>query len=156
MVLRLIPGDSRSQTFVLFNDLFQLPLWRINSLPCFHCVHSDMADGTVPTHIHAHALTQTRGPHVIHHPPQTHRAPCPCGRQKTHLILSPRLLFHVALSNRRYLSIKQSQPAKTPLPLEYRVSGERKERGMEGKIARVSERWNPGNTELACSYLRHC
>lgn len=81
----------------------------------------------------SHTHTHTPLAHgVIHHPLQTHRAPCPHGRQNAQLILSPSPLA-CPLSYSRYLSVRQSQPAKTSLPLKYRMNGRKREK-------KVSER----------------
>lgn len=128
MVSKFIPGYPLHK-YLLYLIIF-------SSCCCEKLIHSKYAyihgrGDTFPAHTH----TQTHTPlalGVIHHPLQTHRAPCPHGRQNAQLILSPSPLA-CPLSYRRYLSIRQSQPAKTSLPLKYRMNDRNREKKVSDR-----------------------
>lgn len=114
----------------LCKHLFYLIIF--SSCCCEKLIHSKYA------HIHSRgdlSHTHTHTPlalNVIHHPLQTHRAPCPHGQQNAQFILSPSP-FACPFSSRRYLSVSQSQPAKTSLPLKYRMNGRNREKKVSDR-----------------------
>ena len=81
----------------LYKHLFYLIIF--SSCCCEKLIHSkyayihgrgDLSHTHTRTHTHTHTHTHTPlALGVIHHPLQTHRAPCPRGRQNAQLILSP-------------------------------------------------------------------
>ena len=94
----------------------------------------------VTTDKHTCRHTKTCGPHVIHHP-HRHTEPLVPADDRTHTSSSAPVSssMHLSPIGDIYLSIKQSQFAKTPLPLKYKSkrNGEREKR--DGRRDSTSE-----------------
>lgn len=147
-MLKLIPGDSHLQTFALFNDLFQLLLWKINSLPRFRCVHSNAME-ELCSHKHTKTHKNTHISPCPHYNPSsstgTESSFSPSGHQNTHLIFSPGLLFpHSPPPTGDIYQTITSCRNPSAITIRHEWEKQRAKREMEEDVAWVSKRWNPG------------